>query len=85
MVESQKGCPLNTIFIVTVIFLMAKLKPLSVRKLIPLLSTLLSTYLNPSLQNYQKEKLLKLLQIRKKVKQIPVYRNEVRADCILLC
>lgn len=75
MEESRKRCPLNTFFSVTVIFQKAKLKLLSVRK--PNLRkffsrrlklSLLSTYLIPSLQNYQKEKQLKLRHIRKKVK-----------------
>ena len=75
MEESPKRFPLNTFFSVTVIFQKAKLKLLSVRK--PNLRKfssprpkilLLSTYLIPSLQNYQKEKKLKLPRISKTVK-----------------
>ena len=75
MDESRKRCPLNTFFGVTVIFQKGKLKLLSVRKSnlpkfcspSPKLS-LSSTYLIPSLQNYQKEKQLKLPHISKKFK-----------------
>ena len=75
MDESRKRCPLNTFFSVTVIFQKGKLKLLSVRE--PNLQkfcspspklSLLSTYLIPSLQNYQKEKQLKLPHISKKFK-----------------